>query len=573
MEALGSYLLQMACWLAGFWLVYAAFLSKETFFKLNRWFLLTGLIASVLMPLFPVYYRAEAATADFSALNTMLRYAQVTDISAEKSVNYWLLAYIVGVFIFVSRFLWQTLRLRKMRKQVDIEQSGSTKIYRLDTDTAPFSFFRNIYVSKNLCGEAELKAVIAHEKVHIEERHWADLLLLEMVRAMQWFNPLLMFYRKAILQNHEYLADTGTLQKGVSARTYKAILANQMLGVPVLQIANGFTLFNPIKRITMMNKNRTKPQKQLKLLWALPVAAIIMTAFAEPVYVQTNSANENEIVDEKTITVKGKVSDENGEPLPGTSVIIAGSHMGTLSDAKGKFELAGVLPENEIVFSFVGYKSVKIKARKNIDVQLERETMIMRVVTEEVAAPPPPPPPPVKFINSGEMSSDLSVILGEKVGNSPLIILDGKEFKGSINEINTNTIQSLEVLKDASATAVYGEKGKNGVILIKSKDKTKNLDEEVFVIVEDMPSFVGGKPALNAYLAKATAGSNEKGTAIIQFTVMPNGSLSNIKIVNAPSVSLGENAIEIIQSMPKWNPGKQRGKAVKVDVSLNIDFQ
>ncbi|MBN1769205.1 MAG: carboxypeptidase-like regulatory domain-containing protein, partial [Prolixibacteraceae bacterium] len=330
---------------------------------------------------------------------------------------------------------------------------------------------------------------------------------------------------------------------------------------------NGFTLFNPIKRITMMNKNRTKPQKRLKLLWALPVAAIIMTAFAEPVYVQSNSVNENEIVEGKTITVKGKVSDENGEPLSGTSVIIAGTHTGTLSDAKGKFELAGVLPENEIVFSFVGYKSVKIKARKNIDVQLERQTMVMKVVTEEVA----PPPPPIS-INSGEMSTNLSLILSDKVGNSPLIILDGKEFKGSINEINTNTIQSLEVLKDASATSVYGEKGKNGVVLIKSKNKTKSHDDEVFVVVEDMPSFVGRNPALNAYLANATAGSKEKGTAIVQFTVMPNGSLSNIKVVNAPTVSLGKKATEIIESMPKWNPGKQRGKAVKVGVSLNIDF-
>ncbi|HOO85960.1 MAG TPA: carboxypeptidase-like regulatory domain-containing protein, partial [Prolixibacteraceae bacterium] len=502
MEALGNYLLQMACWLAGFWLVYAAFLRNETFFKLNRWFLLTGLIVSVLMPLFPVYYRTETATTDFYALSTMLRYSQATEISTEKPVNYWMLAYIFGVLVFVSRFLWQTFRLRKMRKQVDIEQSGSAKIYRLDTDTAPFSFFRNIYVSKNLCGECELKAVIAHEKVHIEERHWADLLLLEMVRAVQWFNPLLMFYRKAILQNHEYLADTGTLQKGVSARTYKAILANQMLGVPVLQIANGFTLFNPIKRITMMNKNRTKPQKRLKLLWALPVAAIIMTAFAEPVYVQTNSVNETEIVEGKTITVKGKVSDENGEPLPGTSIIIAGTIKGTLSDAKGKFELEGVLPENELVFSFVGYKSELLEARKKMNVQLERQTMVISYITEEVTTPLPPCPPPpiVKF---EEMPSGLSVILGEKTGDSPLIILDGKEYQGDINDIDVNTIQTLEVLKDASATAVYGKKGKNGVVLIKSKDKSKSQDEEVFVVVEDMPSFVGGTPALNAYLAKA----------------------------------------------------------------------
>ncbi|MDA3816808.1 MAG: carboxypeptidase-like regulatory domain-containing protein [Prolixibacteraceae bacterium] len=509
MNALGSYLLQMACWLAGFWLVYAAFLRNETFFKLNRWFLLTGLAVSVLMPLFPVNYRAEAATANFSAISTVLRYSQVTEISTEKSVNYWLLAYILGVSVFAFRFIWQTFRLRKMRKHAENELSGLAKIYRLDTDTAPFSFFRNIYVSKKLSGDAELKAVIAHEKVHIEERHWADLLLLEMVRAVQWFNPLLIFYKKAILQNHEYLADTGTLQKGVSARTYKAILANQMLGMPVLQIANGFTLFNPNKRITMMNKNRTSSKKRMKLLWALPVAALIMTAFAEPVYELANAASGNEIIEGKTITVKGKVTDENGEPLPGTSIIIAGTHRGTLSDANGKFELEGVLPENEIVFSFVGYKSVQIKASKNIDVQLERKTMVMKAVTEEVA-PPPPPTPLVKSINSGEMSSNLSVILGEKVGNSPLVILDKKEYKGKINDIDPNTIAEVSVLKDVSATVTYGKKGENGVVIITSKDKIKSRDEEVFVVVEDMPLFVGGKPALNSYLAKATAGSKDK---------------------------------------------------------------
>lgn len=573
MDALGSYLLQMACWLAGFWLVYAAFLRNETFFKLNRWFLLAGLIVSVVMPLFPVYYRTEAATADLSALSTMLRYSQTTEISTEKPVNYWLLAYILGVLVFVSRFLWQTFRLRKMRKQVDIEQSGSAKIYRLDTDTAPFSFFRNIYVSKNLCGEAELKAVIAHEKVHIEERHWADLLLLEMVRALQWFNPLLMFYRKAILQNHEYLADCGTLQKGVSARTYKAILANQMLGMPVLQIANGFTLFNPIKRITMMNKNRTKPQKRLKLLWALPVAAIVMTAFAEPVYVPANTANGNEITEGETIIVKGKVSDENGEPLPGTSIVIAGTNKGTLSDAKGKFELAGVLPDNEIVFSFVGYKSVKTTADKNIDVQLERKIMVMKAVTEEVAPPPPPPPcPPPPSIKFEEIPDDLSGFLSGKNGNSPLIVLDGNEYRGDINDINANAIAEIAVLKDEFDNKTFGEKGKNGVVLITSKNKNESRDEEVFVVVEDMPSFVGGKPALNAYLAKATAGVEEKGSAVIQYTVMPNGSLSNIKEISSSSESLGKKAMEIVSSMPKWDPGKQRGKPVKVRVSLSIDF-
>jgi hypothetical protein len=241
MEQFGIFLLQMACWLAGFWLVYALVLRKETFFKLNRWFLVAGLALSVIMPFVPLKYKVIAPSVNLGELSEVFVVQQVAaDPTAGSAINLWLVAYLLGVLYFILRFVMQVFKLYRERLHGEKVLSGNETVFLLNIDITPFSFFNKIYVSKNLKGETELKAVVAHEKVHINECHWADLLLLEVVRALQWFNPLLVFYRKAMLQNHEYLADYGTLKNGVSARTYQAILVNQMLGMPVISIAKRF---------------------------------------------------------------------------------------------------------------------------------------------------------------------------------------------------------------------------------------------------------------------------------------------------------------------------------------------
>ena len=560
METLGSYLLQMACWLAGFWLVYAAFLKKETFFELNRWFLLTGLVASLLLPLFPVRYNVVVPATDFSSLKML----GATTIKIDESVprlNYWVIAYALGVSWFLIRFVWQSAKLYRLRRHSERIILGETPVFKLEKDTAPFSFFKSIYVSKKMCGETELKTVVAHEKVHIDERHWADLLLLEVARALQWFNPLLMIYRKAVMQNHEYLADSGTLRNGVSARTYKAVLANQMLGVPVLQVANGFTLFNPTKRILMMNKDKTTPVKRLKLLWALPVIALLLVSFAKPNYVSGENPSTVANADEKTITVTGKVTDEKGNPLPGTSIVVKSSTIGAVSDDQGKYTLTGIKPDDEIVFSFVGYGTKVVKAASKLNVSMSREVVVIGYANNQMAPPPPPPPPSPFAIRS-------------KDGGKPLFVIDGNSNVDP-NTIDPNTISSIEVLKDQSAIATYGDKGKDGVILITSKKGNMPpppANNEVFVIVEEMPQFPGGQEALIQYLKEESRKSKIKGSAFAQFTVQKDGSIENVRVFETTSAEVTAESIKIIKGMPKWKPGKQRGVPVNVDYTVPMVF-
>lgn len=558
MSTVGNYLLQMSCWLAAFWLVYVLLLKKETYFALNRWFLNAGLVVSVVMPLVPfsykVYHTAQPLTA------TLLQTTQVTAVEEPLfAVNYWLLAYLVGTMFFVGRLVTQHVQLYRIRKRSASISIGALKVYRIEKETAPFSFFNHIYISSKMSNETEFETVVAHEKVHIHERHWADLLLLEVVRTLQWFNPLLQLYRKAIMQNHEYLADSGTIEFGVSARTYHAVLANQMLGVPVVRFANSFTFFNSSNRILMMKKDKSTPIKRLKLMLILPLMAIIVMGFAKPDYVTESSANV--VSAEKTMKIKGKVTDKDGEPLPGASVVIAKTTYGTITDINGEFILDAVKPSDNIVVSFVGYETFVSPAKKEMTFKMERNVVSIEVRKEEMAPPPPPPPPfKIESIN----------------GKKPLIVLDGEISSQDVNEIDPNSIQLINVLKDQAAIDKYGKKGKDGVIEISTKKQNEEVrtspNGETFVIVEDMPQYPGGEGALQQYIQSKVAGSKESGTVYVRFIVAHDGSIKNAKIAKSTNEKLNAKALEIVNNMQKWEPGKQRGKPVKVDYTVKIEF-
>lgn len=636
MNAFGSYLLQMSCWIGGFWLVYIVFLRKETFFNLNRWFLNLGLIASLIMPLFPVRYAVQLEPKIPVDLSDLANLATVVPSTESVQLNYWVLAYVLGAVFFRIQFLRQTAYLLRMKKKAEIVQIGQSTIFKIDVETAPFSFFSKIYVSKKLSGETELKAVIAHEKVHIEQRHWADLLLLEVARTLQWFNPLLVLYRKAMMQNHEYLADWGTLATGVSARTYQAILANQMLGVPILQIANGFTLFNPTKRILMMNKDKTKPIGQFKLLWAIPVVALILFSFSKPVYVTNSALNEAQIIDGETIQVRGKVLSDSGKPMHRASVIVANSNYGTIVDSEGNFTLENVVEGAELVISFVGYKTLRQEVAPQMGFVMQKE---VRVVGYGSAQPSAKSAVDEVFVVLGSSHNESGGVAGEAA--QPLVILDGEEYNGKIADIDPETIESISVLKDDASKTVYGKKGEDGVVVITSKEKKpvtirgisnssnplvvidgkvtdKNAmqidvdqiesinvlkdqstiakygekakdgvievttkkkpsvqpdPDEVFVVVEEIATFPGGKDALSVYLKNATEKSGIKGVVVpVYFTVSKTGAIENVRAEESAAKNARNKAVEIVKAMPKWNPAKQRGLAVDVDLSVEVVF-
>lgn len=211
-----------------------------------------------------------------------------------------------------------------------------------------------------------------------------------------------------------------------------------------------------------MKKTIDSPFRKLKLLFALPLIVFVFYAFAKPEYVSAVKADQtaSSILKENGKPVKGTVVNDDSKPLAGTSVILLGSTIGAVTDKHGNFKLKDVPEDGKLIFSFVGQKFVILSPEfdKNMVVKMEPATILLDKVTFRDATEKP-----VKF---NSMNSD----------NPPLIFLDGQIIdKARMDAINPNDIESISVLKDKSATAVYGEKGKNGVILIVLKKNSSGL--------------------------------------------------------------------------------------------------
>ena len=156
--------------------------------------------------------------------------------------------------------------------------------------------------------------------------------------------------------------------------------------------------------------------------------------------------------------------------------------------------------------------------------------------------------------------------------DTPLYVVDGV-IVTETNNIDPKSIESIEVYRGETATKVYGDQGKNGVVSIHLKK-----EKEVFVVVEEMPEYPGGVLALRAFVASTlkyptiALENRIQGQVTVGFTVAEDGSVTDAKIKSGVDPSLDQEAVRIVNSMPKWKPGTQRGKPVSVFYELPIKF-
>ena len=297
--------------------------------------------------------------------------------------------------------------------------------------------------------------------------------------------------------------------------------------------------------------------------------------------------------------VSGRVIDaKTKKPIPDVILLINGAGVGTTSDASGCYSLKK-LPEGKYTFitSCVGYKSVKkdfeISSKKSVEVNFELEEQAVAVDEivvdkNKTAAQNESNVNNTKFEKGDivEMKSTTGESMPVKyVGDfaSALVLIDGKE--GKIENIGVDDIESFTVLKDEQATKIYGEKGKNGVVLITTKkaaqaNKQQSAQEEAFIKVESMPTFQGGD--LNGYrnwvqsqlqYPKEAKDKGVQGRVIFSFVVEKDGSVSEFKVLNTPDKLLSAEVERVFKLTPKWEPGKQNGNPVRVKFTVPIYFK
>ncbi|MDP4223170.1 MAG: M56 family metallopeptidase, partial [Bacteroidota bacterium] len=260
MEAFALYLLKSVIWLTGFALVYFLFLRNERFFFIKRIYLVAGILLSFLLPLFTIHYAAEVPSLATLPRDVSTELAgtsgspQLQSHSSQFDPRLILLIIYVAGFIFLAvRLIRQLNPLIRTIKRTRSNVFRNARLVRSPEVGGSFSFFSYVFINPSV-NKAELEMIMNHELVHVNQKHWIDLMLVELIRLFQWMNPVAWIYSGFIRQNHEYIADQVALQHAPEPAVYKAVLVNQLVGKRIFSLSNSFDYSLNKKRFDMMIK-------------------------------------------------------------------------------------------------------------------------------------------------------------------------------------------------------------------------------------------------------------------------------------------------------------------------------
>ncbi|HBE43087.1 MAG TPA: TonB family protein, partial [Bacteroidales bacterium] len=398
MEEFAFYLLKSVVWLSGFVVVYLILLRNERFFILKRTYLLTGIIASFVFPLITLHYRIEVPIITEGDMTVA---GSISAVTSAKSILYdtgglllfLSIIYLSGIVFLGYRLVHHVISLRKMICSAEINDSQQAKLVKVKGVTTSFSFFNYVFIDP-MADNEEVKEILNHELIHIQQKHWFDLTFAELLCLVQWFNPFAWIYTRLIRQNHEYLADEAALRHTSNPAYYKAVLINQLFGSKVISLTNSFNYSINQTRFNMMKKIIVSPYRKLRVLYILPVFVIVFYAFAKPDYKYTSIDNIQAVNDIASVAadreVRGIVIQKSGDPLEGAAIVIKGTTVGTKTDNKGFFKLTNVSDEALLVVTYVGFKSKVLKPAFDSEMKIEMVQDTLKADNFEGSIPPPP---------------------------------------------------------------------------------------------------------------------------------------------------------------------------------------
>ncbi len=537
------YLVQVNIYLLAFYAFYRLLLSKETFFNLNRFYLIGSTLASFAIPVFQAdWIKNLLATQKVQEVALSLN-SQAYEVLFQPRAEIKVLS-LGEVLIWVYFAVAGTLFIKLLYQ---IYQA--IKAFRNQHSLEACSFFGYVAVDEDMEGK---EAIMNHELVHVNQYHSADVIFFELTAIINWFNPIVYFLKKEIKKNHEYIADEQASETLAEKSAYAMLIFNQNFGIQAQNITNSFFNQSILKqRIMMLQKNKSKRSALLKYGLSAPLflaMLILSSAFvSEKTQGTTQGLLETKVLTD-TITVP---------PPPPFAPSKTPLYFvdGKLNEAEAFNKIDPKTIKSMNVLD--GKQAKKKYGKKGTNGAIE-------IVLKKVAAVSP-------------------------TKNTPLYVLDGKVMDADIQSLNPDEIQSINVLKGEKATEKYGEKGVNGVIEITSKKAavTTNSDEMIgdksaeaksLDKIDTMPQFAGGQAGWAKFLQenvkypKEAHKNNISGRVILSFVVEKSGELSEIKVLKSVEESLDQEALRVIKNSPKWIPGMKDGKAVRVSFTMPINF-
>lgn len=535
------YFLKVNVAIALFYAFYRLFFYKDTFFAWRRTALMCFFAVSAAVPLFNiqtwiVQQEPMVAMADLYAAVVLPEITLTPQPQMDWKqllvqgigIVYWLV-----VALLALRFVVQLAGIFRLARRCPVQEIDGTTVHLLPHAEGPFSFFRWIFVCPGAHSREELNEILTHERTHVCQWHSIDVLVGELACIVCWFNPFAWLMKREIRTNLEYMADEKVLETGYDSRTYQYHLLGLSHHKAAATIYNSFNVLPLKRRITMMNKRRTREIGRTKYLMFLPLAALLMIV----------------------------------------------SNIEAVARATQKIA-------SEVIES--------VKPDETAAVQSQSQSQGTVTTQSQTALTQPQQGKPEKVTYKGKLTDEAGNPLGDVQ-----IITDRKFQSTTVSTVNTDGEFRVETSSEAGIIFEYT--GKDGrklmrgyradelakmdpdnlvIVLIPVVSSPHEADPNVFEVVEKMPEFPnGGMPGLMKYLSdnirypEAAKVAGIQGRVTVVFVVDKDGSITNVETLRGVDAELDKEAIRVISSMPKWIPGMQKGKAVKVRYTVPVMFR
>ena len=517
---------KVALLIAIFYMFYRLMLARETFHRVNRLTLLLTAAASFVLPLCVITLHK---TVRMEAVPMVSVGNLQMEMAADAGPEWWQVLlpaiFIIGVVATLGHTLMSMFRILMLikRSEKHPQPDGITICVTGNDQIQPFSWMHYIVMNRRDYEDGN-PAILAHERGHIRLRHSWDLLLVDTLTALQWFNPAMWMLRQDLRAIHEYEADGAVLSQGINARQYQYLLISKAAGIGGYSLANGISHSTLKNRINMMLHKKSERRSLLKLLALIPIVGLALALNARTVTdyvydepqkqqpvkkgkkagtIKVNGQDIKVVEQDDIVTMEGEV-EASAQESPADDAFDVVEQMPEYPGGPkalmeflnnnvqypAEAEKAGI--QGRVIATFVVEKDGSIsnaKVVKSVDPLLDAEALRVigampnwkpgmqngKVVRVKYTVP-------LSFhLDGGGEEIDhlcredgtiveIDIEKGDTTIVKPLFIVDGKVMDGrKVYSINPKTIERYYMQNGQEAIEKYGDKAKGGVVLITLK--------------------------------------------------------------------------------------------------------
>lgn len=542
------YQLKVAVGIMLFTCLYFVLFRKDTFYMANRIYLVLSMLISAILPLIeiPVFNPPQV-----QAVNELIGSVTVIPgVSASQIPEYktpvLVILYRIMLVLFTLHLIYLICRLLLFAFKGGSVRLGRYRIITLSQKSQSFSFFNLIFISSPFNNEIAQNQVLQHEMVHARQWHSLDILIINIFKIFQWFNPFIYLAEKALQETHEYLADEVVLEQDGDSNGYRLLLLARVFGVQpgIVSLFNYSLIKN---RMIMMTKQKSPLRNQWKYLAILPVIMLIIFGLS--------CTNKEDVISD--ITTNDQFPSPPPPPPPvSLDEANKGIDPSKISDSDTLF----IAVDKHAAFQGGTLENFREWVQKNVQYpEKEVKEGVSGKVFAQFVVDSKGNVGSVKLLRGVSPAIDREVV--RVISSSPAWVPGS--YKGY-------TVKQKFVMPVVFQLEEKGNTGSAGV----------NTEEKAFVYVDEIAKFQGGSLETfrewvqrNLVYPEEAIKNGKYGRVTVQFTVNSAGKTTDVKILKSVDPLLDGETIRVIESSPAWTPAIHNDRQVSQQFVMPVIFQ